>query len=306
MAYPPRSLCVALLVSWALPARADAPADQAAPEIRARKLFDRGVELIGERKWNDAIIELEAARAIYPTAPIHFNLGLAYRGAGRATEAIAAFERYRRAVEGNPDPQRQAEVARYLATLRASLAQLRLDVTPADANVQVDGATAPSGMLELDPGQHEVSAGAGGYVAVTRTVKLAPGSTTTLSLHLSRSGQARLRVSSSQGEVRIDGVAHGHGPVEVELDPGRHVVEVQAKGYQGERREVTLGLDERRELSLTLKPERKVGRWVALGVGLAVAIGGAVALGVVLGVKDEPPLAPQLGVVYTGLKVTSW
>lgn len=127
-----------------------------------------------------------------------------------------------------------------------------------------------------------------------------------MQLHLAPESRALLHVTSTAGELRIDGVARGRGTVDVELTPGKHVIEAVANGYQPERREVTLEAGDKKELSLSPKPERKVGKWVALGLGLAVVVGGAVALGVVLGTKDEPPLVPQLGVVYTGLKVATW
>jgi hypothetical protein len=301
---------IACFAATALPAVAGEPA--LSPAEKARQHFDRGVARIAEAKWNEAIVELEAARAIYPTAPLHFNLGLAYRAVGRAHDAIASFERYRRAVGDTIDPQRQAELSRYLATLRASLAQLQLDIAPPDAIVLVDGAAVSraAGLVEVDPGTHKIAVSAEGYTAVTREISVAPGSTTAIELHLAAMKHpAHLRVVSevASAAIRVDGVGQGSGSLELDVAPGRHVVDVNAPGYESAHREVLLAESGHEELNVALRRQRHVGRWVAVGVVVAAVVaGGAVAMGVVLGTKDQAPIVPPLGTVHTGLRVATW
>jgi len=299
-------LCV-----WVALVAGSAIADGAEPPSAvAKQHFERGAALLGESRWTEAIGELEKARAIYPTAPIHFNLGLAYRGAGRAREAIASFERYRRAVGDSADPLRQAEVNRYLATLRASLGQLQLDVWPAEAAVMVDQEPARStGLVELNPGVHTVSVTAEGYVPVTRQITLSPGTTVQLQLRLvaiTKRAQLQLAVQVPTANLRVDGVIVGNGHALVTLDAGQHVVEVEAASYKPLRREVSLSAGARQELSLTLERKPRVGGWVALGVIGLAAIAAGTTVGIVLGVKEQSPIVPPLGVVSTGLKVATW
>jgi hypothetical protein len=290
---------------------ADPPPSHSPQALQARQRFDRGVALLAESKWGEAIAELEAARAIYPTAPIHFNLGLAYRSAGRARDAIASFERYKRAVGDSADPARQAEVARYLTTLRASLAQIELDITPTDARVLIDNEPAPraTGLIEIDPGPHTIFASAEGYSSMTRALTLQPGSTTRMRIQLEHAERRpRLVVATDvrDSTIRVNGVVKGRGSIDTKVETGHHVIEIDANGYHSERREVNLGIGAHESLTVMLKRKRKVAGWVVLGVVAAGVVGGAVATGVVLSTKDEAPIVPELGVVYTGLEVAKW
>lgn len=55
-------------------------------------LLRKGERLIEQGKYSDAITKLEAARALMPqTALVYNQLGLAYHGAGRASEAVQAY-----------------------------------------------------------------------------------------------------------------------------------------------------------------------------------------------------------------------
>lgn len=308
MAWRKAAFCGALLVCVVAAtglARAQAPSRS----DQARQKFERGVVLLGQNKWNEAIAELEAARALYPTAPVHFNLGLAYRAIGRGKDAIASFERYRRAVGDGMEATRQAELNRYLTTLRAGLVQLQVDVTPADATVLLDKEAFRPGMIELDAGKHALEITAPGYDPQSKELELTPGSTTRVSIVLIKTQlRAQLTVATTQAiaNIKIDGQSRGEGKAIVQLEAGRHTVEVTAEGFVPLTREVTLVAGAEESLSVTLKKKRKPGPYVALGIIVAAVVGGAVAAGVILGSKDQAPLSPQLGVVHTGIEVARW
>ena len=70
----PASCLVILLVASV----AQAQPESAREASRAR--FERGVEHIAAGRFAEAVSELEAARSLYATASVHYNLGLAYRG----------------------------------------------------------------------------------------------------------------------------------------------------------------------------------------------------------------------------------
>lgn len=95
-------------------------------------------------------------------------------------------------------------------------------------------------------------------------------------------------------EVLVDGLSVGAAPIRSLLSPGRHVVEVTAKGLRSLKREVALEAGKTRTLTVNLveawanfpeggsppvPPRRGVPRWakwVALGAGVSLAgVGGA-------------------------------
>ncbi|HQK20589.1 MAG TPA: tetratricopeptide repeat protein, partial [Polyangiaceae bacterium] len=60
----------------------------------ARSHFERGVALLDDSQFAQALVELEKSRSIRETAPVLFNLGLAYRGVGRYLEALDCFRQF--------------------------------------------------------------------------------------------------------------------------------------------------------------------------------------------------------------------
>ncbi|MBW2313492.1 MAG: hypothetical protein JRH10_04800 [Deltaproteobacteria bacterium] len=65
--------------------------------VEASRLYASGTDALERGDSAQAVADLEQAATLMPEAsPVHNHLGLAYAGAGRDTEATAAF---RRAVE---------------------------------------------------------------------------------------------------------------------------------------------------------------------------------------------------------------
>ncbi|MGF1465888.1 MAG: collagen binding domain-containing protein [Sandaracinaceae bacterium] len=115
-----------------------------------------------------------------------------------------------------------------------------------------DDGVAPLG--DLPPGRYRVSAAAEGFADVELAVDLAAGERDRVTLTLAPSvarGALRGLVRDFRGrairgaEVRVDGNAaraetDRDGVFEVELAPGEHVIEIEARGYRPQRREVSV------------------------------------------------------------------
>jgi hypothetical protein len=297
-------LVLSVIAACALPHLAHAQAADARAESRAR--FERGVELIGQGAFADAVRELEAARSLYPTASIHFNLGLAYRGVGRARDAIGSFDRFLAAVGSSGDPARVEEVNRYLRTLRSTLARVRIQVSPSDARVSVDGEPVAVGTAEiaLDPGAHVLEARAPGHADLRREIRLEPGSSSTELLALERVRGAAtlvLDVSPEHAEVRLDGAPRGTGDQRISLDPGAYTVEARADGRDVSQ-QFSIAVGEQLALSLAVPGGGDDLTWLWVVLGVAVAGGAAAVATVLLYEPDvQQPLVPNLGVVMTEL-----
>ncbi len=301
-------LAIALsLAGFALPAVSNAQV--AAPSDEARRHFERGVLLMGQSRWQDAIRELDAARAIRTTAPLLFNLGLAQRAVGRGRDAIASFQQFLSLAGTQIDETRRREVDGYITDLTASLAHLLVRVAPTDAIITVDDARVPGDRTDipLDPGTHRVHARASGFDGESRNVTLEPGSRVEIEIHLNRTDNtAHLHVESNvpTAVVLIDGHDVGNGSIDERLPAGRHEVLVRASGYSVFRRELHLDVGDRSRIQAVLvRPGGGLaaGVWVAVGVG-AVVLSVAVVVSVFVFAPTEEPYAGRLGLVSAAIE----
>lgn len=291
------ALAGVLLVSLATTAHAQpAPSDG-----EARRLFDQGVALIRDQRYADAAAALEQSLAIRETPPIHYNLGIAYRGLGSYRRAVGAFERFQE-LAGNDRryAAMAAEVPVILAELRIALAHLRIVVRGGATDVRVDDesiATA-DGTYEIvaDPGRRRVTASRSGYQPAIREVDLANGATADVELDASAAAlPATLAVEATPASatIEVDGERRGAGSWQSEVAPGEHTVWVRAPGYVPQRRalQVRPGATERLTVSLTAvaAPREEpaiTGRWWFWAGATAIVAGAVVA--VVLLAQPEP------------------
>jgi hypothetical protein len=89
-----------------------------------------------------------------------------------------------------------------------------------------------------------------------------------------------IRAKPARARVTLDGEALGPAPVDRELAPGVHKLELAAEGYDVLERTITAvsGVDETLELELTVQPSKLPLRamgWGALAVGVLAIAGGA-------------------------------
>ncbi|MAQ16032.1 MAG: hypothetical protein CMN30_14740 [Sandaracinus sp.] len=160
-------LCLALAVG-AVAQTATAHAQSAdANREQARAAFQRGQQAADGGRWADALREFEQAYMMSGVPTALFNAGMALRALGRHREARDTFQRI---LDSHPDSpaaeqsraMRDEEGARVAVLELAGLdpntpVEIRLDGRRID--VPVETVTE----LEVDPGQHGVSAEREGY-----------------------------------------------------------------------------------------------------------------------------------------------
>lgn len=283
------------------------PAEGATDDPRAasRAHFMAGVEHLQQGRAAEAIEDLEAARALYSTAPVHFNLGLAYREVGRFRDAISALTRFVSAAGDGISAERSAEVDRYLRSLRASLGIVRIVATPDDATIALAGEPVGRGRvrLELDPGTYPVTVTADDHIEVDREVVVAPGGDETVRVQLeptNRAGVLDLDVTPEETTVSIDGRVRGIGDVSLELASGAHRLLLEVDDARREHDfEITAG--ERLALALTVDSGDDF-TWLWVTLAILVAGGAAAAVSYfVLNPSEQDPLPGNLGMVTTAL-----
>src|SRR5690349_6581240 len=120
-------------------AQGEAPTPAALEEARVH--FERGVALFRAQDFNAALVEFQRAYEL-------FNISATYQAMHRYPEALDALRQFR-ASPSATNPRQRAEADRAFAELSALVARLRLQVTPAEATVVVDGRAQEGAQSEL-------------------------------------------------------------------------------------------------------------------------------------------------------------
>lgn len=165
------------------------PAPESPQEAAARQHFERGLALVEQARWADAVVELEQARALAAVPPVLYNLGVAHRALGHDLAAIEAFGAYLAATTDNPaNSARRAEVEAFSRELQAAVGHVQFEITPAGAFVLVDGNAPPAGSrtVDVDPGTHVVAITAPRFRARQERVRVPAGGTITVNVSLER------------------------------------------------------------------------------------------------------------------------
>ncbi len=286
--------------------------EDATPEVEARALFRRGITLTRQERWGEALEYFRRSRALVERPSTTFNIALALLRLGRPTEARAALTEYISQSEGNPrEEQRRRQAGELLSLAMSSIAELVLTLTPATADVRVDGVLregqGAERIIALDPGTHSLGVTREGYVPQTLELSVLEGEHVSREISLEeRTDPARVQVTASVASavISVDDAEVGTGRWTGDLEPGRHVIEVRADDHEPFRRvidveamqrlDVTASLS-RREASLWANP----WLWVAVGV---VVLGAGVGVGVgVASSGTAEPYGGTTGVVLQGL-----
>jgi hypothetical protein len=175
----PRLVVGSCLLLGVLAAQAAFAQGRSPDDIEAARVHYRlGVQLYGERKYEEALVELERASALAPTYRLFYDIALVQRQLGDAAGALRSFGAYLDAGADVTAPRR-AEVLRAIADLTLKVATVTITSNVAGVeisdNEHVLGKTPLAGPLLLNPGSHRLSASKEGYLSATRSVDVAAG-----------------------------------------------------------------------------------------------------------------------------------
>jgi hypothetical protein len=177
----PHLSCVAVAALLLLSAPARAQADDA--KTRARALVQEGAKLYDQGDYDGAWEKFEAARRVFPSPKLFYNLGLALRGLAREAEAVEAFERFLAEAKDAPASAR-SEARDAIATLSARLGQIRIECNSDGASVSIDGrdvgVTPRPAPVRASGGLHQVVVARSGWPAFVERVRVSPGATVTV------------------------------------------------------------------------------------------------------------------------------
>ncbi|HWL87833.1 MAG TPA: PEGA domain-containing protein [Polyangiaceae bacterium] len=203
--------------------------EDAGPRERSRAAFRRGVARVKAGDYAGARDAFEEAYRLFAHPSILLNLGLARVKIGEYVEAeqnLLAFL----LDDGGAAPEEQRSARAALATVRAHLGTLSIQVNPAFALVTLDGKTLPAvpgspWEVRVVAGEHALHAEVDGYTPFDRTVTVSPGASQSESIGLvqvvapepTAPVESRLRQSRRPSDDGGSNAAAGWGLVVVGL-----------------------------------------------------------------------------------------
>jgi hypothetical protein len=223
-------LLAAALVACARPAPAAAD-EGAEAEAEARAHFGRGVELVEQRAWAEALAEFVLSRKLHPTWKATKNAAACLAELGRDDEALDLFEALLREFPELPAQAREeAEAAS--AKLRERVGLLAVEEGEPGAAVVVDeryrGELPAAASLRVVAGTHVVRVFKDGFEPLEARVVVTGGQRVAVAGRLrALVGAGRLQVVEARGlpvEVIVDGRPVGPAPWEGTVAAGDHVV----------------------------------------------------------------------------------
>jgi hypothetical protein len=196
---PCSATLVLILGLFALPVQANPgggatprPADASAKDDSARELFERGVALLQEGKFDEALAAFVSSYRLEQQPVVLLNIGMCQKVLGDLVAAHGTLTRYLE--EAGPTAQGELVDSARLALeeLEAATGTLALQLDPRDATVLLDGEAlgtpAAGAPVRLLPGRHEVEVRAEGRATDRQTVELGSGEAVRLVVRLVEPG----------------------------------------------------------------------------------------------------------------------
>ncbi len=283
---------------------------RAAPLGEARALFQRGIELVGEERWGEALEYFRRSRSLAERPSTVFNIGSVLVRVGRMAEAIGTLEEFLRVSDPRANATERREAERLLSEARGARVRLTLSLNAPDARLWVDGAPAEGAgverVVELDPGEHQLRLAAEGYDDEALTLSALPGQGVRRAVQLrARPTRIVLSVTPADARVTLDGRDLG-GERAVAVSPGSHRLALRAEQHLALEREVVVRRGEslQLELALSRRPRTSVVAspwfWTAIG---AVVIGAAVGVAVAVTPTRLDPYGGTTDTVLSGIRL---
>ncbi len=178
-------------------------------------LYNQGRQLIAENRWAEACPKFDAVFATTPTAFVLTNIGDCHAHDGKLATAFADYERARILNRGTQPPERrpalEEHIQQQLKALLPRIPKLQVVVEKPIAGMTVrrDGQVLQPGAfgaeLSVDPGAHEVTAEAPGFVPQKYAVSLREGEKQTVRVVLTAPPESV--ASRYAGAIAAGGVA---------------------------------------------------------------------------------------------------
>jgi hypothetical protein len=167
-------------------AQTEGGSELATVKQQASTHFQRAIDAVEVQAYEQAIVEFEAAYALFPEPEVLYNIAQAHLSLRKPVPAARTLERYLKLSSSTISAERKARVLSQLRALDTVVSRLRVTVQPHSAKTYVSGEPiAASGeVLILSPGKHHIRAERAGFLPSETTIELEAGNSTVVSLEL--------------------------------------------------------------------------------------------------------------------------
>ena len=263
-----------------------APAEVPAPDAYKQHMTN-GVKLFRDKNFPSAIAEFEAAFAAKPGPSPLQNVALCHKALFDYPKAVATLEKMLAEHGDSMSLDDRAASQEAIREMRALLALVTVEVTPATATLLVDGERRAAGAwknpVALSPGTHRIGAEAEGYAHAEERITVASGESgkkVTIRL-VANSGHVTVVAKDRGTAIAIDGKPAGSGEWKGRLTPGTHLVQFFTGGALVREAQILVTAGKEQRLQESNLP--------------AAAAGGKGAEE-----KQEPPMRGLYGLVTAG------
>jgi len=178
-------------------------------------------------------------------------------GAHSVSAEARAYRPYRKDLALKAEEEASLEII-----LEPKPARLAFKVTPADADILIDGAAVQpgqSGVAEVSPGRHQVVVSREDYEQYSEELEAGPDTDREIRAVLNiKFGAVFVSVTPASARVIVDGAElnRSDGVLQTSLPPGRHTVSASAQDYEDYKAEVTVAPGKTAAVSIALKPSK--------------------------------------------------
>jgi hypothetical protein len=286
-------------------------APSAALAENAKELKAQGDAAFTARRYSEAITAYEKAYAAGRDAAVLYNKARAHEALEQFPEALTAIEQF----EKEAPPAVRGKVtglSTLIADIRSRVATLVVNCNVPGAKVSVRdvpvGETSAQALrVQVNRGKVRVVVEKEGYSSYVQELNLPGESSTVVTAVLdTKASTSLVKITSnpSRAAVSIDGRSVGATPLEIDLSPQSHQVEVERAGYDKLTTTVAVEAGKSRTVDLTLVESSSIIEkwwfWTAIG---GVVVAGAAVTFVVTRDNDAPPGTIAPGTVSAPLLV---
>jgi hypothetical protein len=172
---------------------------------RARELFQEGISLVDEGRWEDAVERFRAVLELRQSPAVEYNLAFALKNGGSVVEAAALLRGVANDPSAPPGLRRDAE--RMLRETEPLVAHLTIEISgdSEGTEVSIDDTPIPPdellGEVPVDPGAHVVALFRGQEELDRERIDVAEGDTQRVSLEAPAAAPTPLDAAMTDSEA---------------------------------------------------------------------------------------------------------
>ena len=264
---------------------------------QAKAEYEAGKILYQDGDHKNSLVKFQHAYELSSDARLQWNIAACEKNLRRYTRVLAALEKYQKEGGALLTEQDKQDATDLTATVRTLVSSLKVTVNEPGAEVFVDdekiGTTPLPGPVMIDVGSRKIRVSKPGFKEFVKVEAVAGAGDVSITADLAKEiHQGHLVVEAGPKDaIFVDGKAVGIGKWEGVLPSGGHSLRITAPGMIAYQSEVNIQDDKLRRLPITLEEQKGGGiptRWLLIGGGSIVLIGGVVATVILTRPTSDP------------------